>query len=280
MDPEEPLFPDFDSSEFEVPTSQRESAKPVLPLKRDEPLWFLEEDDDKLRLMIGESKTRFEDTIITRGSYLFLKKDYKGSLACWLKIENLREKAKDVRFEELDGATRCYFHMERYEDALIYSERAVATAPNESSGWNLQGLIRTKLGQPIARRLESFLHSACCPSPLFEAYLNLAELYFTQNAHQIVKFLLFKMASHSRKTKLPSMYHTYDLRINSLKQWIEASASNSLPPTHIFETDERVLDLESRLFGASFSRLHEASLTTSSSTTDDDISDVRDPSRM
>lgn len=241
----------------------------------------METNDDKLRLLIGESKTRFEDTIITRGSHLFLMKDYQGSLECWLKIEKMRYVPKDVRFEELDGATRCYYQLKQFEAALAYSERSVSVAPNESSAWLLQGLIKTELNLPVSRRMESFLRAITCPSPVFEGYLNLAEAYLTLNAHSIVKYLLFKMDLHSKKTKFPTMYQSFQPRLDHLKQCLETLTTDSDSIKHVFESDTVLVELENRAFGTSFARILQIDHAASSShTTDDDISEVRDPSRM
>jgi tetratricopeptide (TPR) repeat protein len=239
----------------------------------------MEEDDEKLKLIIGESRTRLEDTIITRGSHLFAKKDYLGSLACWKKIENMRVHSKDVRQEELDGATRCYYHLEQYDQAFVYAERLVSSAPNDSSAWNLHGLIRTKLVHPLSRQLESFLRSVTSPSPLYQVYLNIAEIYRHQNLPQIVKYLLWKISGHSRKSKLPSIYKAFETQLEILKAWTETSYTEQSNATSAFPEDTVIVELEMRFFGASLNRINAASLA-SSSTTDDDLADVRDPSRM
>lgn len=266
----------------------------------------MEEDDEKLKLTIGESKSRYEDTLITRGAHLFAKKDYQKSLAVWQKIESLREHAKDVRYEELDGCARCYYHLCMYSDAHIYVERLVSLASNDGTAWLLRSQIEEKLGSStgsisgesstdqeaeiavsLAHKrasMVSLLRSLLCPSPPLQAYLSLAQVYRTLQSPHVVKFLTFRAHGYIKRSRRPEMQTSFLAQLADLDAWSNGFSlgdSADIEISNAYAQDAAVVDLERRLFGEKFERVR-AQLTGVApvSQSEEDIPDVRDPSRM
>ena len=263
----------------------------------------MEEDDAKMKLMIGESKSRYEDTLVTRGAHLFSKKDYQKSLAVWQKIESLREHAKDVRYEELDGCARCYYHLREYNDAHIYVERLLSLASNDGAAWLLRSQIESKLASHgvktrasspgedkekeseahLRASMTSLLRAMLCPSPPLQAFLSLAQVYRSHNSPYVVKFLVFRAQGNIRRSKRRDMQTSFVEELASLEHWSNGFSSidtSEITIENAYEHDMIVVDLERRLFGEKFERVRVLATGVTVPQSEDDISEVRDPSRM
>lgn len=243
----------------------------------------MEEDDAKLKLLIGESKSRLEDTIITRGAYLYRQKNYHASLACWKKLEAMRGSPKDARYEELDGLARCYLHLEDLHLAQQNSERLVLVAPSDSAAWELHGRILEKLAQPLSTYGKSFLRSMASPSPVFQVYLHLASAYQTAGNVPVVKYLIYKAKSHMRGTRLLSNYNRILPNLEALEEWVQSNIVDGDESAHLkrIVEDAEGQELESRLFGPNFSRVVDLLNSDSLSNLEDSgTDDVKDPSKM
>jgi tetratricopeptide (TPR) repeat protein len=237
----------------------------------------MEEDDEKLKLIIGESKTRWEDTIISRGAHLFAKKEYQRSLECWLKVANSRAQ-KDLRYEEVDGQARCHYHLKQYEEAFHHATTLVALAPGDSAAWELHGTLHAELSHSLDRQLESFLRSLACDHPIFQVYFKIADIYRHLNFPHVVQYLLYRVSRRLNSSKQSFMYKTFSGKIDELKQWSESNTSTEMVSRSSFPYVETVVDLETRIFGPGFAKV--ASALSGSLVEEEVVEDVRDPSTM
>lgn len=248
----------------------------------------MEEDDEKLRLIIGVSRTRLEDTVATRAAHYFLRREYESSLRAWQKLESMKSRPKDVTYETLDGASRCLLNLNRYEEALAYAQRLVTSAPTDGSAWTLHGTILRKKGDDSGA-IVSYLKALSGPHPPRLALLELAELYKSLGEPWAVKFLLRRLSGHSHGSKLPSSRAAVlGERIAALESWAESSArekaaglsEDSSAPSQSEEVGGSArAELEVRFFGCPIVQL---SLNYSEQTQKEelDTSDIRDPSQM
>lgn len=234
--------------------------------------------------MIGDSKARLEDTILTRAAHYFIKKDYESSLACWQKLDKMRSKPKEPRYEDLDGAIRCLYNLKRYEEAAEYADKLIASAPSDAAAWNLHGLVMTELGRtPDA--LMSHLQAIACKVPAYRAYIDAAEIYKALGFVQAVQFLLRRYGFNVRRSKLPGASTSpLALRFESLRVWSESSEALETVPDanerhHSFPSNQELVDLETRIFGNTLSTLSQR-FADETDELEPETTEVRDPSRM
>jgi len=260
----------------------------------------MEEDDEKLKLVIGESKSRYEDTLICRAAHLFAKKEFQKSLVVWQKIESLRAHPKEARYEEIDGCARCFFHLEQYREAYEYVNRLVSLASNDAAAWLLRSQIELKLPSDldpnvnqsnvvddigvvtvqVHNAVTSLLRSLLCPSPLLQAYISLAHLYRSFNSPLVVQFLVFRAHVHIRKSKRAEMYAAFLFELSELEKWFDGFVPREVVEIGIksvFKQDSVVMELETRYFGEGFERVCQAASIPPS---EEELPDIRDPSRM
>lgn len=243
----------------------------------------MEEDDEKLKEVIGESRARLEDTILTRAAHYFIKKDYESSLRCWSKLDKLRNKPNELRYEDVDGACRCLYHLKRFEESLTYADKLVRIVPNDATAWNLRALVLLELNR-IPDALTSFLTSILCPVPVYRSYIDAAEIYKSLELVQAVKFLLRRFSRSAKRSKLPGVASPLESRFEALRVWSESYALSSTNSDaegrdHSFPENTALVELEGRVFGSGFSALA-SRFTEEIDDVEPESSEVRDPSRM
>lgn len=234
--------------------------------------------------MIGDSKARLEDTILTRAAHYFSKKDYESSLVCWQKLDKMRSKPKEPRYEDLDGACRCLYHLKRYDEAAQYAEKLIASAPTDAAAWNLRGLVMTELGRtPDA--LMSYLQAIACPIAAYRSYIDAAEIYKALGFVQAVQFLLRRYGRNARWSKLPGASTSpLALRFEALRVWSDSAEAreavrDASERHYSFPSVQELVDLETRVFGNPLSTLSQR-FADDTEELEPESAEVRDPNRM
>lgn len=212
-----------------------------------------------------------------------MKKDYASSLVCWQKLDKLRNKPKEPRYEDVDGTCRCLFYLKRYEEAAESANKLVALTPTDAASWNLRGIVMSELSR-TSDALASHLQAIACQIPAYRALLDAAEIYKSLNLLQPVKFLVLRYTRNARRSKLPgSATSPLELRCEVLRVWSELPSSATEDVSgdrpHSFPELSNLVALEVLVFGSDLSALSQR-FSDEVEEVETESTEVRNPSRM